>query len=148
MTRALDEEVLYEESGAGLAPLLWGPGFALVGFLVDLYATSRPHTVAWSVIALVLFLSAVLWVYARRRFMSVWVTASWLSQGDETLSIEHVAAMCDEDAPVGTRVLGGGFTPPRKCGEVTLRLEDGTRALAWARDAQRLRSALRRAIET
>lgn len=155
MTRAADEEVLYEEQGAGIAPLLWGPGFAVVGFLVDLYATSRPHTVSWLVVAVVLLLSAAVWVYARRRFVSVRVTASRLSQGDETLSLvdeplsrEHAVAVCDEDAPVGTRVLGGGFTPPRKCAEVTLRLDDGTRVLAWARDGQRLRSALRQAIET
>lgn len=148
MTPAADEEVLYEEQGAGIAPLLWGPGFAVIGFLVDLYTTSRPHTVSWLVVAVVLWLSAAVWVYARRRFVSVRVTASRLSQGDETLSLEHVAAVCDEDAPMGTRVLGGGFTPPRKCDEVTLRLDDGARVLAWARDGQRLRSALRQAIET
>lgn len=148
MTRAADEEVLYEEQGAGIAPLLWGPGFAIVGFLVDLYATSRPHTVSWLVVAVVLLLSAAVWVYARRRFVSVRVTASRLSQGDETLSLENVVAVCDEDAPMGTRVLGGGLTPPRKCAEVTLRLDDGTRVLAWARDGQRLRGALRQAIET
>lgn len=148
MTRALDEEVLYEEQGAGLAPLLWGPGFALIGFLVELYAISRPHAVAWLVIAVVLFLCAAVWVYARRRFMSVRVTAARLSEGEETVSLEHVAVVCEEEASMGARVLGGGFTPPRKCGEVMLRLDDGTRVLAWARDAQRLRSALRRAIET
>ena len=147
MRHAVDEQVYYEEQGSGAAPLLWGPGFAVVGFLLDLYATSRPHTIAWLLVGIVLFLCAAVWVYGRRRFMSVRVTATRLSQGGETLALDRVVEVCDEDAAVGTRVLGGGFTTPRKYGEVTLRLDDGSRVLAWARDAQQLRTALRRVTE-
>lgn len=148
MSSTVHEEVYYAEPGSGAAPLLWGPGFAVVGFLLDLYATARPHTVPWLIIGIVLFLCAAVWVYGRRRFMSVRVTPSCLSQGSETLDLERVVEVCAEGAPVGTRVLGGGFTAPRKYGEVTLRLDDGSRVLAWARDAEQLRTALRRAIET
>lgn len=148
MTRPAADEVLYAEPGSGPAPLLWGPGFAVVGFLLDLYAAARPHTVAWIVIGVVLFLCCALWVYGRRRFMSVRVTGSRLSQGSETLAVDRIAGFCDDEAPMGTRVLGGGYTVPRKCGHVTLLLDDGSRAVAWARDAQRLRAALDRVVET
>lgn len=141
------ESALYEEPGSGPAPLLWGPGFAVVGFLLDLYTAARPHPVAWVVIGVVLFLCGALWVYARRRFMSVRVTGSELVQGSERLRVERIAEVRDDDAPVGTRVLGGGFTVPNKREQVALRLDDDSTVLAWARDPDRLRSALRQATE-
>ena len=139
------DTALYEEPGSGPAPLLWGPGFAVVGFLLDLSTAARPHVVAWVVVGVVLFLCSALWVYARRRFMSVRVTGSELVQGSERLGVEHIAEVRDPDAPLGTRVLGGGFTVPRKREQVALRLDDGSRVLAWARDPDPLRSALRQA---
>ena len=139
------DTVRYEEPGSGPSPLLWGPGFAVVGFLLDLYTAARPHVVAWIVIGVVLFLCSALWVYARRRFMSVRVTGSELVQGDERLHLERIAEVRDADAPVGTRVLGGGFTVPRKREQVALRLDDDSTVLAWARDPGRLRTVLRQA---
>lgn len=136
----------YEEPGSGPAPLLWGPGFAVVGFLLDLATAARPHVVAWIVVGVVLLLCGAVWVYARRRFMSVRVTGSELVQGDERLHLERIAEVRDDAAPVAGRVLGGGFTVPRKREQVALRLDDGSTVLAWARDPDRLRSALRQAI--
>jgi hypothetical protein len=48
---------------------------------------------------------------------------------------------------VGGRVLGGGWTVPRKYDELPLRLDDGTVVLAWARDGEALRSALSRVVD-
>lgn len=140
------EAVLYEEPGSGPGPLLWGPGFAIVGFVLDLYTAARPHVVAWIVVGVVLFLCGALWVYARRRFMSVRLTGTQLAQGGETLDVERIAEVRDAEAPVGTRVLGGGFTVPRKHAQVPLRLADGSTVLAWARDPDTLRAAIRQAI--
>jgi hypothetical protein len=44
--------------------------------------------------------------------------------------------------PVGARVLGGGWTVPKKFTELPLRLTDDTVVVAWARDADALRAAL------
>jgi hypothetical protein len=44
--------------------------------------------------------------------------------------------------PVGARVLGGGWTVPKKFTEVPLRLTDDTVVVAWARDPEALRAAL------
>jgi len=148
MNPVVDEELHYQEPGAGAGPLLWGPGFALVGYLVELWVTPQQHAMAWLVVGVVLLLCSAVWVGARRRFMSVRVSSSLLSQGSETLALERVVEICDEDAPLGTRVLGGGFTAPRKYGEVALRLDDGSRVVAWARDPEQLRTALRQASET
>lgn len=95
-----------------------------------------------------LFLCSAVWVYARRRFMSVRVSSTQLVQGGETLDVERIAEVRDGDAPVGTRVLGGGFTVPRKHAQVALGLDDDSTVLAWARDPDRLRSALRQATGT
>ncbi|SFQ65521.1 Protein of unknown function [Amycolatopsis arida] len=139
--------MLYDEPGSGGAPLLWGPGFALAGFLLELALGGPTHVVAWAVIGVGLFLASALWVYARRRFLSVRVTDMVLWQGREALPVERIAEVRDGDPPARAKPLGGGYTVPRKYQEVPLTLDDGRAVLAWARDAEALRAALRRALD-
>jgi hypothetical protein len=49
--------------------------------------------------------------------------------------------------PVGARVLGGGWSVPRKYDELPVKLDDGTVVLAWARDVEALKAALGRLVE-
>ncbi|WP_199431006.1 DUF3093 family protein [Qaidamihabitans albus] len=136
---------LYHEPGASGWPLLWGPLFAVAGFLLELLAGDRPHTPVWLATGAALLLLTTVWVYARRRFLAVTVTGTELRQGGESLPVERIAEVTDVSAPMGTRVLGGGWSVPRKYEELPLRLDDGTVVLAWARDAGGLRTALERA---
>lgn len=144
MTRPLDDTapVLYAEPGSSWWPTAWGPGFALAGAGVE--AMSGPvHVLAWTVVAFVLFGLALLWVRARRGLCSVLLTRSTLYQGQEPLAVNEISAVDDVGTPVGARVLGGGWTVPKKFAEVPLRLADDSVVLAWAKDPDALRAALR-----
>lgn len=133
-------EPVFAEPGSTWWPVAWGPGFALVGALVE--ALSGPvHVVAWIVVGVVLGAIFALWVTARRRTCAVRVTAEELVQGGERVPVASLAAVEPEDTD-GGRVLGGGFTVPRKFTGVPLRLVDGTLVVAWARDGDGLRAAL------
>lgn len=158
MARVADSgsvRVLYSEPGAGWWPLLWGPAFALIGLLVELFTPGPKHPLAWLVFALVSCAAVGAWVRARRRFGSVCLTTVSLRLGGETVPIERVVSV-EEEAPPGGRVLGGGWVIPRGTGEVPVRLrgaDDNTRenadddgstvVLAWARDPEALAAALR-----
>jgi hypothetical protein len=134
--------VLFAEPGSSWWPVLWGPAFAAVGAGVE--ALSGPvHLVAWLVVAAGLAGAAALWVRARRRLLSVRLTGSTLTLGTETLAVQRIAEVDGVEPPARARVLGGGWTVPRKLAEVPLRLDDGTVVLAWARDGDGLRAALR-----
>ncbi|HEX5404069.1 MAG TPA: hypothetical protein VFX16_17415 [Pseudonocardiaceae bacterium] len=136
------DPVLYAEPGSTWWPLLWGPVFALVGAGVE--ALSGPvHVVAWVIVALLLFGIAFLWVHARRQVCSVVLTRMELHQGREPLPVRQIVEVDDVGPPVGARVLGGGWTVPKKFTEVPLRLADDTVVLAWARDPDALRAAIR-----
>lgn len=148
MTDPLDDPgdagapVRYAEPGSTWWPLLWGPAFALVGAGAE--ALSGPvHGLAWVIVGLLLFGIAVLWVQARRRVCSVRLTTVALHQGRESLYVRRIAEVDDVGLPAGARVLGGGWTVPKKFAEVPLRLTDGTVVVAWARDPDALRAALR-----
>jgi hypothetical protein len=78
--------------------------------------------------------------------MSVKLTRAALWQGREALEVQRIAEVTDVGAPVGARVLGGGWSVPRKYDELPLKLDDGTVVLAWARDVQALQAALGRVI--
>ncbi|WP_216210726.1 DUF3093 family protein [Amycolatopsis aidingensis] len=147
MTEPAGEPTIYHEPGAGGAPLLWGPGFALAGYLAELSIGGPTHTFAWVGVGVVLLLLSMVWVYARRRFLLVRVTPSTLWQGREALPVARIAELDEVGAPAGARVLGGAWTVPRKYTEVPIRLDDGSVVLAWARDDARLRSALHEARE-
>jgi hypothetical protein len=143
VTRALDDTapVLYAEPGSTWWPVAWGPLFALIGAGVEVLS-GPVHVLAWVIAGLVLFGPAVLWVIARRRVCSVLLTANALYQGQEPLPVGRIADIDDVGMPVGARVLGGGWTVPKKFTELPLRLTDDTVVVAWARDADALRAAL------
>ena len=119
----------------------------MLGYLAELF-TGTTHTVAWVIVGLGLAAITAPWVYARRRFLTVRVTDDSLWQGRERLPLDEIAEVDDVGAPTGARVLGGGWTTPRSCDELPIRLTDGTVALAWAKDAGALRTALRQARAT
>jgi len=134
--------VRYVEAGSSWWPVLWGPIFALVGAGVE--ATTGPvHAIAWTVVGLGLAVVAVVWVQARRKICSVQLTGDTLHQGREELPVERIAEVEDVGPPLGARVLGGGWTVPKRFTEVPLRLRDGSVVLAWAKNPDALRAALR-----
>lgn len=144
MTSPVEDDtapVRYAEPGATWWPLAWGPAFALVGAGVE--ATTGPvHGLDWLIVGVVLFGMAVLWVQARRRVYAVVLTRVALHQGREALPVRDVAEVADVGLPVGARVLGGGWSVPKKFTEVPLRLADDTVVVAWARHPEALRAAL------
>ena len=140
-----DGPVLYAEPGSTRWPLLWGPAFAGIGAGVE--ALSGPvHTVAWLIVGIVLFGVFALWVNVRRKVYRVELTPTELLQGRETLPVKDIAQVTDVGAAAGAKVLGGGWTVPRKTYEVPLRLDDGSTVLAWARDDESLKAALARLV--
>ncbi|HJP76572.1 MAG TPA: hypothetical protein VJ914_20045 [Pseudonocardiaceae bacterium] len=132
----------YAEAGSSWWPVLWGPVFALVGGLVE--ATTGPvHLIEWIVVGIGLAVAAIVWVQARRRVCSVRLTEETLHQGREELAVDRIAEIEDVGPPLGARVLGGGWTVPKRFTEVPLRLRDGSVVLAWAKNPDALRAALR-----
>ena len=137
--------MLYRESGSSWWPLLWGPAFAVAGYLVELI--TGPASVAlWTIVGLVLTLCAVLWVNLRVKTGSIALTAEEAQFGREKLPVAMIEACTDVGAPAGARVLGGGWSVPKGTTAVPLRLLDGTVVLAWARDPEALLAALRRVV--
>lgn len=146
MSETAGEPVLFAESGSSWWPLLWGPLFAAVGIAVE--APAGPvHWPAWFVVGVGLFGGAIVWVSARRRLYLVRLTTGTLTQGRETLPVVEIDAVTDVGTPAGARILGGGWTVPRRTAAVPVRLADGNAVLAWARDGDGLREALRRLVE-
>lgn len=132
----------YAEPGSTWWPVTWGLVFALVGAGVE--ALSGPvHVIAWVLVGIALSGLTAIWVQARRRVCSVQVTDELLHQGREPLAVGKIVAVDDVGAPVGARVLGGGWTVPKRFVEVPLKLADGSVVIAWAKDPDALRDALR-----
>jgi len=143
---APDEPVLYSEPGSTWWPLLWGPLFAGVGAGVE--ALSGPvHAAAWLIVGLVLFCGSVVWVNARRKVYVVTLTPSTLRQGRELFPVARIAKVTDVGASVGAKVLGGGWSVPRKTTELPLRLDDNSVVLAWAHYDEDLAAVLTRLVE-
>jgi hypothetical protein len=135
-------EIRYHESGASWMALLYGPGFAVLGAIAEPLTGAPVHGVAWVLVGLGLAAITAPWVYARRRFFTVRVTSSALWQGREELPLARIAEVTDVGAPAGARVLGGGWSAPRKYDELPVRLDDGSVVLAWAKDGAALRDAI------
>ena len=132
----------YAEPGSTWWPVTWGLLFALVGAGAE--ALSGPvHVIGWVLVGVALSGLTAIWVQARRRVCSVRVTDELLHQGREPLAVSKIVAVDDVGAPVGARVLGGGWTVPKRFVEVPLKLADGTVVIAWAKDPDALRAALR-----
>ncbi|MTD56732.1 DUF3093 family protein [Amycolatopsis pithecellobii] len=136
-------EARYLEPGAKWSALLYGPLFAVLGYLAELL-TSTTHTVAWVLVGLGLATITAPWIHARRRFLTVKVTDTDLWAGRESLPLKEISETSDVGAPTGARVLGGGWGTPRKYDELPIRLTDGTVVVAWAKDVRALRAALER----
>ena len=139
-------DVLFAEPGSSWWPVLWGPVFSGAGAALEA-GTGRVHTVAWVLVGIGLAGVAAIWVHTRRRLLSVRLTRISLTQGQESIEVRHIAEVDEVGTPAGARVLGGGWTVPRKFTDVPVRLDDGTVVLAWARDGEGLRSALRECVE-
>ena len=134
--------VRYAEPGSTWWPATWGVVFALVGAGVE--ALSGPvHVLVWVLVGIGLSGMTSIWVHARRRALSLRLTENILYQGLEPLPVDRIAELDDVGTPIGARVLGGGWTVPKKFTEVPLRLADGTVVLAWAKDPDAFRAALR-----
>lgn len=141
-------EPLYFEPGASWWGVLFGPAFAGFGLLVELITGGPMFWALWITTAVVLGLFSAFWVYGRRRFTQVRLTREELTQGTEQLPVKRIAKVYDgDDEPFGVRVLGGGASIPRKYHAIRLGLADGSRVLAWARNGDALRTALRDLVE-
>ncbi|GDY29460.1 DUF3093 family protein [Gandjariella thermophila] len=141
------QPTLYTERGSTWWPVLWGPAFALIGLGAEVVA-GAPHVAGWLLVGLALAVAAAVWVNARSKVYAVRLTPVALRQGREELPVARVAEVDDVGAPVGARVLGGGWAPPRGTTALPVRLDDGSVVLAWARDVDALREALRPLVRT
>jgi hypothetical protein len=137
---------LYAEPGVSWAAIGWGPVFALVGALAELVTGGPVHVVGWLMVGFALCVITMPWVYARRRFLSLEVTTEELRQGREKVPAAQLASVTDVGPQVGARVLGGGWSVPRKYDSLPVELADGTVVLAWAKDVEALQDALDRLV--
>ncbi len=137
--------VLYAERGSSWWPVLWGPAFALVGLGVEWLTPGPVQVMMWVLVAGCLAVATAVWVYGRRKVCSLRLTPAALVLGRETLPVAQISAVTDVGAPVGARVLGGGWTVPKGTDEVPLQLSDRV-VLAWARHPEALVAALRRLV--
>lgn len=137
---------MYSERGASWWPVLWGPGFALVGVLVEGVTPGPKHVVTWLALGAVLASVTALWVWGRRRLCSVRLTESTLRMGSEELPVERIASIADE-IPVGSRVLGGGAALPKGTSEIPLRLVDGDTVIGWAKHPDAVTRELRKLLD-
>jgi hypothetical protein len=142
----MTDPVLYSEHGSSWWPVLWGPTFALLGLAVEALTPGPVNTAMWLLVAGLLAVAAAIWVYGRRRLVSVRLTPTALVQGREELAVSRIAAVTDVGAPVGARVLGGSWTVPKGTGEVPVRIAADEVVLAWAKDPEALTRALARLV--
>lgn len=138
--------VHYSEPGATLWRLGLGPALAALGFCAELILGQPPHWPMWIITGVVLLLLNGAWVFARRTFLRVRVTDAALVQGTETVPIAEIVSVRTREPELGTRVLGGGQTVPRRFEAVELELSGRKRAAAWSQDAETFTAALRTAM--
>jgi hypothetical protein len=137
------EPVLFAESGSRPWVLVFGPVLAAAGIGLESLAPGGASYPLWLGVGLLVFLYTLVLVRTRRRFLRVELTPSRLVQGTTSLPMSHVTSLRPpEEEHHGVRVLGDGPVVPRRLSPVVLRLSDGTRAVAWARDGAGLRRAL------
>ncbi|GAA4867113.1 hypothetical protein GCM10023203_14590 [Actinomycetospora straminea] len=141
--------MLYAETGTRPWILLFGPVLAVAGIGLESLAPGGVSVSLWLGVGLLVFLYTLVLVRSRRRFLRVELTPSVLVQGTTRLPMSQVTSLrpADEEHH-GVRVLGDGPVVPRRLQPVVLRLSDGTRAVAWARDGAALRRALEDLLRT
>lgn len=146
---AAEEPVLFAESGSRPWVLAFGPVLAAAGIGLESLAPGGASYPLWLGVGVLVFLYTLVLVRTRRRFLRVELTPARLVQGTTTLPLSQVTSLrpLDEEHH-GVRVLGDGPVLPRRTSPVVLRLSDGTRAVAWARDAAGLRRALEDLLRT
>ena len=132
-----DGPLIYRERGATWWPVLWGPAFVTVGAVIEQLTPGPKHLWMWLVVGLALALGAFAWVRGRRKVCTVSLSPEWLVLGHEHVAVSRIVRVGDVGAPVGARVLGGGWTVPKGTHEVPLELDEGV-VLAWARDPEAL----------
>ncbi|MBO0840877.1 MAG: hypothetical protein J2O49_08665 [Sciscionella sp.] len=142
-----DQPTLYAEPGSSWWPVLWGPAFAAACVLFEVAFGGPVHWYLWALLAVGLGGLTAIWVNARRQICSVLLTSTELRQGRETLAVQRIAGVDEVGVSIGAPVLGGGWAVPKRFTGMTLRLDDGSTVIAWARDADALRSALRALVE-
>ena len=59
--------------------MLWGPVFALFGFVVEVVTPGPMHVVMWLLLGGILAAASAVWVYGRRKLCSVRLTPSLLA---------------------------------------------------------------------
>ncbi|MDD7965938.1 hypothetical protein [Actinomycetospora lemnae] len=144
-----DEPVLYAETGTRPWILLFGPVLAVAGMGLESLAPGGVSVSLWLGVGLLVFLYTLVLLRSRRRFLRVELTPSVLVQGTTRLPMSQVTSLRPPDEEHhGVRVLGDGPVVPRRLQPVVLRLSDGTRAVAWARDGAGLRRALEDLLRT
>jgi hypothetical protein len=137
------EPVLFAETGTRPWILLFGPLLAAAGIGLESFAPGGASLGLWLGVGVLVFLYTLVLVRSRRRFRRVTLTPWRLVQGTTSLPMSQVTSLRPADEEhYGIRVLGDGPVVPRRLSPVVLRLSDGTRAVAWARDAEGLRRAL------
>lgn len=139
--------VLFAEAGSSYRPVLAGPVFGVLGLLGELALGGPVSAALWVGAAVVISGFALILVRAKRQFGSVSVTPEQARFGQETVAVADIAGVDDVGAAVGARVLGGGWAVPKGTDGVPVQLVDGSRALAWARDTEALRDALRGVLD-
>jgi hypothetical protein len=137
------EPVLFDEIGTGYGVLAFGPLLAAVGIALESTAPGGATWTLWLLVGALVFVYTLVLVRSRRRFLHVRLTPRTLALGTHTQPMSQVTSLrpADEDH-YGLRVLGDGPVVPRRRTAVVLRLSDGVRVVAWARDAEGLRAAL------
>lgn len=124
-----------------------GPGLAAIGLLLEVLAGGPVHLLSWLVLAAAAVITTAVPVNARRRLVTVRVTAVAVHFGLETLPLADLAEVDDVGVPVGAQVLGGFVAAPGRTQEVPLRLVDGRTVIGWSRDPDRLRTVLRGSLD-
>ena len=143
-----DDLVLFAERGASWWPVAVGPLLALAGALAESAAPGGAAWGLWVVVAVVVGGVTAIVVVGRRRFLRVVLTPQVLVQGSTALPVADIARVVPDDGSgaYGIRVLGDGPVVPRRYDGIVLTLDDGVQRVAWARDGEGLRRALRAVV--
>lgn len=141
--------VRFCEPGGHWRAIAYGPLLCLAVFVLELILGGAIHWFALALCAVLLAGFAGIQVVAARRHASVSLTDTAVRCGTETLALSEVAEVLDPDADnlAPTRVLGELSGVPRRRTGVALRLRDGARVQAWARDDTTLRRELTAALQ-
>lgn len=141
--------VRFSEPGGHWRAVAYGPLLCLAVVVVELLLGGPVHWFGLALCAVLLAGFAWVQVVAARRHASVCLTDTAVRCGTETLPLSEVAEVLDPDADnlAPVRVLGELSGVPRRRTGVALRLRDGGRVQAWARDEQALRRELTAAVQ-